>query len=167
MKEDKKKEEQSNELEKYFDEKQYNTIIVGKDGAKPASDADLVFVLLDEQAGREERDEALKQLKEQNRPSILMEAIRETSDPAKKAKLVAACWETGIDFSSHLLFFTELVCSDDFSVALEAFTVIEQMHPFNSSEVKQVLQLVHSKLDSNPPAQSILEDLRELFNTVS
>jgi hypothetical protein len=40
--------------------------------------------------------------------------------------LVAACWQSGLDFSKHLIVFAELFIRGDYKTALEAFTVIEE-----------------------------------------
>ncbi|HEX2394553.1 MAG TPA: hypothetical protein VHI78_04365, partial [Bacteroidales bacterium] len=39
---------------------------------------------------------------------------------------VAACWQSGLDFSSYLQVFAGLFIQGDYSTALEAFTVIEE-----------------------------------------
>lgn len=39
---------------------------------------------------------------------------------------VAACWQTGLDFSKHLRVFAGLFIQADYKTALEAFTVIEE-----------------------------------------
>jgi hypothetical protein len=39
---------------------------------------------------------------------------------------VAACWQSGLDFSNHLHVFIDLFVQADYITALEAFTVIEE-----------------------------------------
>ena len=39
---------------------------------------------------------------------------------------VAACWQSGLDFSKHLRVFAALFIQADYKTALEAFTVIEE-----------------------------------------
>lgn len=39
---------------------------------------------------------------------------------------VAACWQSGLDFSKHLRIFAGLFIQADYKTALEAFTVIEE-----------------------------------------
>jgi hypothetical protein len=46
---------------------------------------------------------------------------------------VAACWQSGLDFSKHLRVFAGLFIQGDYRTALEAFTVIEESIP-NASD---------------------------------
>jgi hypothetical protein len=146
--------------EKLFDEKKFKTLIVGKDGPQiPVDKSDYPLVLTDDSTTKEEKEEALRVLKEDGKPGVLIEAIKEISDTQKKAKLVAACWETGLDFSSYTLFFTELLCSDDFLVAMEAATVLEQIISFTEGDKKKAIQLIRTKLTKNPSTAPILTDI--------
>lgn len=115
--------------EKLFDEKEYATIIIGSEGMskKDISNADYVTVLVSSKSTREEKDEALKILKENNAQAFILNAITKTKNLGQKALLIAACWETGLDFSKDYLFFIELITNKDFVVSFEAFTVIQEM----------------------------------------
>ncbi len=114
---------------KLFDEKEYSTIIIGSEGMskKDTNNADLVTILISSRSSREEKDEALIQLKENNAQSFIINAISKTKKPEHKALIVASCWETGLDFSKDYLFFIDLICSSDFLVSFEALTVIQEM----------------------------------------
>ena len=115
--------------EKLFDEKEYATIIIGSEGMskKDTSNADYVTALVSSNSTREEKDEALKALKENNAQAFILNAITKTKNLGQKALLIAACWETGLDFSKDYLFFIDLISSKDFIVSFEAFTVIQEM----------------------------------------
>jgi len=115
--------------EKLFDEKEYATIIIGSEGMskKDTHNADYVTVLVSSSSTREEKDEALKVLKENNAQSFILNAIAKTKNLKQKALLVAACWETGLDFSKDYLFFIDLIGHEDFTVSFEAFTVIQEL----------------------------------------
>ncbi len=114
---------------KLFDEKEYSTIIIGGEGAskKDSNNADYVTILVSNRSSREEKDEALKLLKENNAQAFMLSAITKTKNPEQKALLIAACWETGLDFSKDYLFFIDLICHENFVVSFEAFTVIQEM----------------------------------------
>ena len=114
---------------KLFDENEYSTIIIGSEGMskKDTNNADLVTILISSRSSREEKDEALVGLKENKAQSFIINAISKTKNPAHKALIVASCWETGLDFSKDYLFFIDLICSTDFLVSFEAFTVIQEM----------------------------------------
>lgn len=114
---------------KLFDEKEYSTIILGTETTtkKDGDNADFITVLVSPKTSREEKDEALKALKENKAQAFMLSAISKTKKPEHKAAIVAACWETGLDFSKDYLFFIDLICSDNFHVSFEAFTVIEEI----------------------------------------
>ncbi len=115
--------------EKLFDEKEYSTIIIGSEGMskKDTHNADYVTALVSNNSTREEKDEALKVLKENNAQSFILNAIAKTKNLKQKALLVAACWETGLDFSKDYAVFIDLIGHEDFTVSFEAFTVIQEM----------------------------------------
>jgi HEAT repeat protein len=57
--------------------------------------------------------------------------------------LVAACWQSGLDFSQHLIVFAELFIRGDYKTALEAFTVIEEsLEDASEAEIHKCLQLL-------------------------
>jgi hypothetical protein len=55
--------------------------------------------------------------------------------------VVAACWQSGHDFSKHLKVFAGLFIQYDYTTALEAFTVIEESIP-NASE-SEIYECIH------------------------
>lgn len=112
-----------------FDQKEYVTLLVNRDGfnKKENDTADLVYLLLEKELTREEQEDIYSKLKAKNASDMLVEAIKNVDRKSDKAKLIAACWESGLDFSSHFLFFTELACDADFLVSMEALTVVDNI----------------------------------------
>lgn len=86
---------------------------------------------------------------------LFAEAIRNTSAPDIRLALVAACWQTPLDFSSFFDLFFDIFLVADFELALEAHTVIE-----NSMEHLSREQLIGSceKLESRLP---LMEPLKQ------
>lgn len=143
--------ENTDDLKKYFDEKQYITAIVGIDGIfdVPTVKSDKVsnlIALITDPENKELKEEALLTLKKEKGGYLLLAAIEKTKDDAKKQQLIAACWESEIDFTEHLPFFISLVMSDNYFVFLEALTVIENME---GSFVKKDLVESISKLKNH------------------
>src|ERR1700744_970197 len=52
----------------------------------------------------EHKDAGLELLKNEKSIDFLLEAITETEHKNQKAVLIAACWESGLDFKGHELF---------------------------------------------------------------
>jgi hypothetical protein len=145
---------------KLFDEKEYVTLVVGGE-EKSKTDvliSDCISILINTQATREEKDEALATLKEKNAQAQLIAAIKKTRNSVHKTQLAAACWETGLDFSSHFTVFIDLLCENDFSVSLEAFTVIQEMETkIEDSTLKNALENLKKLKDSNVTVVDAIE----------
>ena len=55
----------------------------------------------------------------------LLKAIKNNKYSDEKNILIASCWKSGLDFSHNLDIFLDLFSNDEFTVALEAYSVIE------------------------------------------
>lgn len=115
--------------EKLFDENEYSTLVLGSDNTlkKDTDSIQAIEVLINKTSTREEKDEALIQLKENKAQGVLVNAIEQVKKAEHKAQLVAACWETGLDFGNYFLNFIALTTHTDYTIALEALTVLEEM----------------------------------------
>ncbi len=96
---------------------------------------------------RESRADVLAVLKGNESQNLLLEIICDEDYTKQRAVLIAACWETGLDFSKHLEKFIDLLGdknTNDFA-AIEIATVIDELPgPFD----KQILEKSISKLES-------------------
>lgn len=152
---------------KLFDEKEYSTIILGSDnaGKKDLANADYATILVNKDSTREEKDEALSHLKENNATAFILSAITKTKDPELKAPLIAACWETGLDFSKDYLFFAELIGHEDFYVSFEAFTVIEEMEAtIDIDTLRKALIILEAVKDPNVNVTGAIEHIQQKLN---
>jgi len=144
---------------KFFDEKEYNTLIVNREGfSKKENDiADLIETLTSKDVTRAETEEIFSKLKSLNAAKMLVDEIAKAKHGENKAKLCAACWESGLDFTEHFLFFTELACSNDFNIAMEALTVVENIEGTISEEIlTKALEIAQNTKSNN---STIIEDL--------
>ncbi len=67
------------------------------------------------------------QLKDQNCVPIVVEYIQSGKAGKDRAGLISACWQSGLDFSKYLTVFADDFITGDYQIALESFTVIEEM----------------------------------------
>jgi hypothetical protein len=150
---------------KFFDEKEYVTLLLNRDGftKKQNATADLIHALLEKELTREEQEEIFSQLKLADARNYLLEAIGNTPKSADKARLCAACWESGLDFTEHFLFFARLVCQEDFTLAMEAFTVVENLDGVVAEkDLLAAMELAQNyKQTSHGFVQALLENIRE------
>jgi len=153
--------------EKLFDEKEYSTIILGSENNSKHDNhnADYVTILVSPKTSREEKDEALIKLKENNAQVFMINAIKKTKKPDQKVSIIAACWETGLDFSKDFLFFVDLIGSDDFHVSFEALTVIQEMETEISKEnLLEGLKLLKSVKAPNVSVNDAIELINNRLN---
>ena len=165
MNEENINEEEGIDPKKLFDQKQYSTLIINREGfsKKENSSADLIESLLEPGLTRSEFEAVFKELKKANAGAMLVDAIAKVKNPKQKKILVAACWESGIDFSDHFMFFAEIVLNGDFETSLEALTVIEDMTGVPSrAEVANLW----GRIDQAPVANANVAELRNYLNNV-
>jgi hypothetical protein len=154
--------ENKDDLQKYFNSKEYNTTIIGrKEGDEiPEVNQDKLsslISLLTDNTNKDIREEALIALKKNKGEELLLTAIASPKSAGKQHLLVAACWESEINFSKYLPFFILLALSDDYLVSLEAITTIENMEgPFETEHLKNGIQKVKEKQRSITTEKAVL-----------
>ena len=89
--------------------------------------------------------------------TILMEKLINASPGANKANLLRVCWESAIDFSEYLEVFVNMLVNEDFLAALEASTVIENLHG-NMDEGKVRLAIERLRADCVGDKAFLAED---------
>ncbi|HEX8517668.1 MAG TPA: hypothetical protein VF868_15830 [Bacteroidia bacterium] len=166
--------ENNEDLKKYFDSKEYITTIVGKSDETeqaPVSESKItnLISLLTDPSNKEIKEEALVTLKKDKGEELLLTAIASPESDGKKHILVAACWESEINFSKYLPFFVLLAMSDDYLVSLEAITVIENMEgPFEKDHLKNGIKKIKEKQKSISSERVVLlNDLVVTLETFS
>jgi hypothetical protein len=143
--------ENTDDLQKYFNSKEYNTTIIGrKEGDEvPEVNQDKlssIISLLTDTSNKDIREQALITLKKDKGEQLLLTAIASPKSAGKQHLLVAACWESEINFSKYLPFFVLLALSDDYLVSLEAITTIENMEgPFELDHLKNAIKKIREK----------------------
>jgi hypothetical protein len=116
----------------------------------PGTDAKLISNFIDLLTNPDKKDlrtDALETIRNAKAQQFLVDLIAMPDQEKNQRDLVMACWETGLDFSAHLIFFTKLVVNCGYPVALEAMTVIEEMHVLKDIQlIKNALEILNSDL---------------------
>jgi hypothetical protein len=164
-----KKAEDTNDNEsaaKYFDETNYSTLIIGAEkNEETKQQGDGIVELLIEGI-KENKAEALRILKEQNGQHALINAIENITHKSERALLLAACWESGLDFSSHFDSFLSYLGADAL-VSLEAITVLENIETFSStSSLEKGVQLINELIKKGHVNTVLLDDLKLHFQHI-
>jgi len=89
----------------------------------------VLLTLLNSKSDPLVRTEIIRLISEIKSPEavpVIAQSLKENDFGDYLNALVAACWQSGLDFSSHLHVFAGLFIQGDYRTALEAFTVIEE-----------------------------------------
>lgn len=153
--------EEAFDPKKLFNEEEYSTLIIGREGysKKENTAADLLESLVDKNGTRQDSEAIFQQLKEANAQKVMVDAIRAAKRVEEKTILTAACWECGLDFTAYFLDFVKLAVHHDFSLALEALSVVENSEGLlGESVLTEALTIAQS---SDSPNRELVEDLIE------
>jgi hypothetical protein len=97
-----------------------------------------LFTLINNKSSMAVRSEILQlvgDLKSKEAVPIIVETIEKNDFHEYLPAFIAACWQSGLDFSHHMLAFARLFIHSDYITSLEAFTVLEESLPnANDSE---------------------------------
>lgn len=147
--------------------KQYNTLIISGAGSADKKEAkEALIQLLVDATNRDMRDAVFKLLKEEaSATDLLVDTIKDPRYAQHKGKLIAACWESEKDCSPHLSLFVDLALNEDYSIALEAITVIDNMEgPIEKEALASSLKKLESaKKKSSPDKSGLLDMLGEIL----
>lgn len=153
---------------KLLDPKAYNTIFISTEDENKAKkeQMDILIELICDERHKSDRNQVLAFLgKEPKVAELLMTAISEAT-PENKKKLLIACWEANLDCTPNINMFTEIVIHDDFPIALEALTTIENMHgTLTAAQAEALLNRIMEVYPSqaNTEKGHLLADLIELL----
>ena len=153
--------------DKLLDKRSYNTVyisIADEERVRKEQMDILVELLCDDRNKGTQTEVYNFMKKEPITVDLLIKAIGESK--ADKQKLVAACWESGVDCDRYLSFFTDIIIHNDILIALEAFTTIENMTgKTEPSEIQLSLAKAGAAYnkETDTVKKQLLADLTELI----
>jgi hypothetical protein len=120
---------------------------------------------LTDPANKNLKEATLLNLKKEKGGDILLLAIASPKSDKNRHLLIAACWESEINFSQYLPFFILLALDTDYLVSLEAITVISNMEgPFNNENVKEGIEKIKAIQKNITSEKAVL--LNDLIDTL-
>jgi hypothetical protein len=162
--------ENKDDFKKYFDSKNYITKIIGLEDEleiqiKSEDKISKFISLLTDPANKNLKEATLLNLKKEKGGDILLLAIASPKSDKNRHLLIAACWESEINFSQYLPFFILLALDTDYLVSLEAITVISNMEgPFNNENVKEGIEKIKAIQKNITSEKAVL--LNDLIDTL-
>jgi len=88
----------------------------------------------------------LSELKNKESVPTFIEAIKSEKYAGERKDLVACCWQNGLIYNEYLPAFIDLIINEEFQIAFEAFTVIENMFGRIEDEIidKEVIKVTEA-----------------------
>ncbi len=138
-----------NEIEQQFLSKEPQAVLQALGDVRKRGHAYLLPLLFNlikinsNQQVQEEVFQILGQVKEKDCVNYLIEEIQSGNSQKHITKLIATCWQSGLDYGQHILVFAEQFIKEDFETSIEAFTVMEEwIHESPKELVKETKQFL-------------------------
>ncbi len=153
--------------EKLLNSKSFNTVFIVREDEERVrrEQLEILVELLCDDRHKASKGEVFNFLKREKKAvDLLIRAISEAK--RDKKRLLAACWEADLDCDRYISFFTDIILKDEFEVALEAFTVVENLKKIEPEQAMVLLAKVNDALPSiTDPGQKVLvSDLAGFLN---
>ena len=100
----------------------------------------------------------LNDLKIQSATSEIITAIQDDNFRKIRKNLLTSCWQSGLDYSGYLSLFVEIFIMNEFDIAFEAMTIIENIE---ESYTDDIINPLIAKLELNRTTQTGTK--KELF----
>ncbi len=105
--------------------------------------------MVNKKTDQQVRNEILKLLSEIKSPEaapVIAESLNTNDFGDYLPALVAACWQSGLNFSQHLKIFAGIFIRSDYMSALESFTVIEES--LSNASDQEILECIRFLKDA-------------------
>ncbi len=88
-------------------------------------------------------------VKDKESVNSFMRALEDENYKSIRKSILVACWQNGLDFSTFLPVFVDLVISEEWEVAFEAFTIIDNLEFLPGNEIIRISEnKIHEALPS-------------------
>jgi len=99
----------------------------------------------------------ISEVKDQSAVRVIVQTILDKNFSSIQKLLVAACWQTGLDFSEHLGVFTDIVRESDLETGIEALTVAENFAEKATLEnIETEIELTRKYIKNDAGSSNIL-----------
>ena len=107
------------------------------------------------------------ELKSTDTVPLLMSSIRNPEYRAELKDLVSCCWQNGLNYSPYLPVFVDMVITEEFAIAFEALTVVENMYGIIEPElIKQELDKINRVTASDDQKNFLLSSLSYAISNI-
>jgi len=129
----------------------------------------MLFDLLNAEPEKEITDEINKlisTIKDAETRDSFIDAITNEKYKSIRKLVLTACWQNGLDFSNYLPVFVDVVITDDWENAFEAFTIIDNLHSLPEQKiVEQSINKIESVMENTTEQKAYF--LNEILTKLS
>lgn len=111
----------------------------------------------------------LANLKDKESVPYLISAIKNTKYSNEVKDLVSACWENGLDYSSHVNLFVDLLIYNSFEEAFEAYTVLMNFETkILQTDIDNIIDKLENALtDCSSQKKPLITDVIDFLPSIS
>jgi len=106
----------------------------------------------------------LATVKDKETIPVFIDALQDDKYKSIRKNLATACWQNGLDYSLHMDVFIDLIIQEEWEVAFEAFTVIENFDHFPpEAQYKELkLKMAQALRNVDEQKQYFLEEILKM-----
>lgn len=108
------------------------------------------------------------EIKDPNAVPLIAGSLEQNDFGEYLPAFVAACWQSGLDFSAHLGVFARLFIHGDYITSLEAFTVLEEAMPqaTDQSRIECIQYIRESEGMVEEEKMPLFVELRKILDSI-
>jgi hypothetical protein len=130
-----------------------------------------LFDLMHRETPVEVRNEILAligEIKSQEAVPVIVSALEQKDFGEFLPSLIAACWQSRLDFSEHMRIFAEFFIHGDYITSLESFTLLEEAFPNASDDdrlscIRYIKESEHLVLEEKLP---LFREFRRVIESI-
>ena len=110
----------------------------------------------------------LSELKNKESVPAFIAAIKNEKYTSERKDLLACCWQNGLSYNEYLPIFIDLVINEEFMIAFEAFTVVENMFGKVDDEVidKEIIKVKNALNSASEQKAYLLNGLLVIIHDI-
>lgn len=107
----------------------------------------------------------LDDLKDEQSVPVILKVIKNGKCMNDRGAIIASCWKSGLNFSSHLKIFLAIFIEDEFTTALEAYSVLENNIPdLPRTDIDRYLKyLLENEKEIPDDRKPLADDIRKML----
>lgn len=108
----------------------------------------------------------LADIRDNSVKEIIIKRIKATTNIETKALFIRICWESSLDYSDYLDLFVQIMLLDNFAVAFEASTAIENMlHQVKAEKISTLIETLKAIPHTDEQRKFLADNLLQAISS--